>query len=78
MTCLEPDAQRKQDVTARVVNQQDSEEPEVSVFEVIYKFNNLFVCLFKAAVGITDYIAWNERMIMNNELGRTWKENMVP
>jgi hypothetical protein len=75
---VESVAQRKQDVTSRFGDQQDSEQPKVSVFEVTYKLNNsFFFCLFKAAASVTDYVAWNERMIMNNKLGRTWKENTV-
>jgi hypothetical protein len=34
----------------------------------MYKFNNLFVCLFKAAFSITDYIAWNERKIIRKNV----------
>jgi hypothetical protein len=39
---------------------------------------NLFVySLFNDVFSISDYIASNERMIVNNELGRMWKEAVV-
>jgi hypothetical protein len=33
--------------------------------------------LFKDAFSSSDYIAWNERMIVNYELERLWKEEVV-
>jgi hypothetical protein len=45
-------------------------------------FQNVFIylftySLFNDAVSISDYIASNERMIVNNELERMWKETVV-
>jgi hypothetical protein len=38
----------------------------------------LFICsLFNDAFSISDYTASNERMIVNNELERMWKEAVV-
>jgi hypothetical protein len=44
----------------------------LKTFALLFTYN-----LFNAAFNISDYIASNERMIVNNELERMWKEAVV-
>jgi hypothetical protein len=45
---------------------------------LMFVFIYLFIySLFNDAFSISDYIASNKRMIVNNELERMWKETVV-
>jgi hypothetical protein len=51
-----------------------------NTFEFVIQSLILFILiynLFNDAFSISDYIASNERMIVNNELERMWKEAVV-
>jgi hypothetical protein len=46
------------------------------MFQILER-SNMFSSLFNDAFSILDYISSNERMIVNNELERMWKEAVV-
>jgi hypothetical protein len=49
----------------------------IILFHVSCKMLYLFVVLFNDAFSSSEYIASDERMIVNNELERMWKEAVM-
>jgi hypothetical protein len=54
-----------------------SKEPVLCPCLSTHTFYSFIYSLFNDAFNSSDYIASNERMIVNNELERIWKEAVV-